>query len=200
MSENNPFHTEYYTETELREFGFKSLGTDVKIAKNCTIIGLSNISIGDHVIIDAFCSIIASGEGELILGSYIHIGAFCHLLANDGIEIGDFSGLSQSVKLYSRTDDYSGHSLTNPTVPPKYKKVKSGKVILGEHVIIGANSVVLPNVCLADGVAVGALSLVGTNLSPWSLYFGNPLRRAAARSKELLDYRKAFLKEIEKGR
>lgn len=195
MSINNPFQTEYYTENELRNFGFRSVGTDVKIAKNCTIIGLSNISIGDHVIIDAFCSIIASGEGTLSLGSYIHIGAFCHLLANDGIEIRDFSGLSQGVKIYSRTDDYSGHSLTNPTIPSKYKKVKAGKVVLGEHVIIGANSVILPNVNLGDGVAVGALSLVATSLSPWNLYFGNPLKRISSRSQQLLEVREEFLRE-----
>ena len=191
----NPFQTEYFHESELRYFGFKSVGADVKVAKNCTIIGLQNISIGDHVIIDPYCSIIASGSGQLTLGSFIHIGAYCHLLANEGIEIGDFSGLSQGVKIYSKTDDYSGNSLTNPTIPAKYKKVKSGKVRLGEHVIIGANSVILPNVNLGDGVAVGALSLVASSLSPWNLYFGNPLKRAAPRSQKLLISREEFLSD-----
>ncbi len=36
------------------------------------------------------------------------------LSAGDGIVMEDFSGLSQGVRIYSRTDDYSGKFLTNP--------------------------------------------------------------------------------------
>jgi galactoside O-acetyltransferase len=192
---HNPFKTEYYNEVELKSFGFKSVGCDVKIAKNCTIIGLENISIGSHVIIDSYCSIIVNRPGELRIGSYIHIGAFCHLLANDGIEIGDFSGLSQGVKIYSRTDDYSGKSLTNPTIPNKYKNIKKGKVTIGEHVIIGANSIVLPKLNIPEGVSIGALSLVSTSLDSWTMYMGNPLKKIIKRSQKLLEKREAFLKE-----
>jgi len=198
-STKNPFETGYYDEFELRSFGFKEIGANVKIAKNCTIIGLQNISIGDHVIIDAFCSIIANGPDELRLGSFIHIGAFCHLLANDGIEIGDFSGLSQGVKIYSRTDDYSGNSMTNPTIPNKYKNIKKGKITIGEHVIIGANSIILPKLIIPDGVSIGALSLVATNLDTWTIYTGNPLKRIIKRSQKLLDKRESFLGETRKG-
>ncbi len=190
----NPFLTGYYNQNELRSFGFKAVGNNVKIAKNCTILGLHNISIGDNVIIDAFCSIIATGSGELKLGSFIHIGAYCHLLANDGIDIQDFSGLSQGVKIYSKTDDYSGNSMTNPTIPSKYKSIKKGKVTIEKHVIIGANSVILPNVTIGEGVSVGALSLVSTNLESWTMYFGNPLKKFFKRSKKLLELKEKFLK------
>lgn len=192
----NPFSTGYYEEDELKLFGFNSIGRNVRIAKNCTIEGLSNISIGDNVIIDSFCSIIATGQGQLIIGSYVHIGGFSHLLANDGIEIKDFSGLSQGVKIYSRTDDYSGRSLTNPTIPNKFKFVKKGKVIINQHVIVGANSIILPNVNIGIGSSIGALSLVATNLDSWTMYFGNPLRRLTKRSDALLLKKEEFLKEL----
>lgn len=192
---SKPFFTGYYEESELRAFGFKSVGNNVKIAKNCTIRGLHNITIEDNVIIDSFCSIIATGSGKLKLGSFIHIGAFCHLLANDGIEMQDFSGLSQGVKIYSKTDDYSGNSMTNPTIPSKFKSIKKGKVIIKEHVIIGANSIILPNVTIDEGVSVGALSLVATNLDGWTMYSGNPLNRIFKRSKKVLELKKDFLKE-----
>ena len=156
---------------------------------------MENIAIGNHVIIDSFCSIIANGPGELRIGSYIHIGAFCHLLANDGIDMGDFSGLSQGVKIYSRTDDYSGNSLTNPTIPNKYKNIKKGKVTIGEHVIIGANSIVLPKLHIPEGVSIGALSLVSTSLDSWTMYMGNPLKKIIKRSQKLLEKREAFLRE-----
>jgi galactoside O-acetyltransferase len=195
MSKQNPFDIGYYNETDLLKFGFKSVGSNVKISKNCIIRGLYNISIGDNVIIDAFCSIIATGDCELKIGSFIHIGAYCHLLANAGIEIGDFSGLSQGVKIYSKTDDYSGNSLTNPTIPSKFKTLKRGKVSIGEHTIIGANSVVLPGLNIGDGVAIGALSLVTTNLGPWYIYYGNPLKKGLPRSRKLLSQREIFMEE-----
>ncbi len=198
-NQTNPFETGYYTESELRTFDFRSIGRNVKIAKNCTISGLSNISIGDNVIIDSFCSIIATEKGRLQIGSFIHIGAFCHLLANAGIELKDFCGLSQSVKVYSKTDDYSGNSLSNPTIPNKYKSIKKGKVIINEHVIIGSGSVILPNVTIGEGTSVGALSLVASNLDSWTIYYGNPLKKLTKRSKKLLLKKEAFLKEFKQN-
>lgn len=194
----NPFEIGYYHDEELKNFGFKSLGKNVKISKNCNIVGLSNISIGNNVIIDSFCCIIASGkDASLKLGSHVHIGGYCHILANGGVEIKDFSGLSQGVKLYSKSDDYSGKSLTNSTIPEEYKNIQIGKITLNEHVIIGANSVILPNVTIDTGVSVGALSLVASNLESWSIYFGNPLKRLGKKSDGLLLKKMEFLKEWE---
>ncbi len=51
----------YYTEDEARTFGFKSVGRNVRIAKNAQIIGLDRITIGDNVRIDGFTNIIAAG-------------------------------------------------------------------------------------------------------------------------------------------
>lgn len=194
----NPFNTGYYYDEELKSFGFKSLGKNVKIAKNCNIMGLSNISIGSNVIIDSFCCIIAVGpNARLDLGSHVHIGGFCHILANGGVEIKDFSGLSQGVRLYSKSDDYSGKTLTNSTIPEKYKNIQEGKITINEHVIIGANSVILPNVTIDNGVSVGALSLITSNLEAWHIYFGNPLRKLGKKSDELLIRKKEFLEEFE---
>lgn len=189
----NLFEIGYYEDFELKSFGFNSIGSNVKIAKNCVIVGVHKISIGDNVIIDAFCSIIISDNGYLNIGSHVHIGAFSHILASNGVELKDFSGLSQGVKIYSKTDDYSGNSLTNPTIPNEYKSFKKGKIIIKEHAIVGANSVILPNVVIGEGVSIGALSLVSTNLASWTMYYGNPLKKIANRSKKLLQNKEEFL-------
>jgi len=180
------FDPGYYTEPDLKNAGFKSVGKNVSIAKNCTIIGLSNIEIGDNVRIDGYCSIIAAGTGYVKLGSYIHIGGYCMLSAGDGIVMDDFSGLSQGVRIYSRTDDYSGKYLTNPTVPEKYIGITQGKVELRRHVIIGSGSVILPQVTIGEGSSVGALSLVTKSLDDWGVYFGSPAKRLKRRSRNLL--------------
>ncbi|WP_313083965.1 acyltransferase [Pulveribacter sp.] len=188
----NPFDPGYYTEQDLQKAGFKSLGRHVRIAKNCTIVGLENIAIGDHVRIDGFTTLAAHGCGWLDIGSHIHIGGYCFLAAGHGIQMRDFSGLSQGVRIYSQTDDYSGGSLTNPTVPEKYKNTTKGAVALGRHVIIGSGSVVLPGVCIEEGSAVGAQSLVNKSLPPWGIFFGSPVKRLKSRSKRLLELESQF--------
>lgn len=192
------FSPGYYTENELIDAGFKSIGKNVCIAKNCTIVGLPNISIGDNVRIDGYCSIIASSSGKVTLGSYIHIGSYCLLSGGAGISMADFSGLSQGVKIYSKTDDYSGHHLTNPTIPEQYTGVSQGKVTLEKHVIIGSGSVILPAVTIAEGSSVGALSLVSKDLESWGVYFGAPARRLKRRSKNLLKLERDLLRSRNK--
>jgi acetyltransferase-like isoleucine patch superfamily enzyme len=105
--------------------------------------------------------------------------------------------LSSGVKIYSASDDYLGRSMTNPTVPEKYKKVKIGKVILEKHVIIGSSSVILPNVTIGEGASVGALSLVKDNLEEWSVYAGSPVKKLGKRLKKPLELEKLFLEENE---
>lgn len=181
-----PFSPGFYVSAELRQFGFRAVGDDVQISRNCTIIGMENIEIGNHVRIDGYCSLFATGSGWIRLGSYIHIGSYCSLSGGNGITMGDFSGLSQGVRVYSRTDDYSGTWLTNPTVPARYTGVIGGPVTIGRHVVIGAGSVILPNIEIGEGAAVGALSLVRKSLEPWGIYFGSPAKRIKSRSRQLL--------------
>lgn len=182
----NPFDPGYYHEHELREFGFKSVGNNVRVAKNCTIIGLEHISLGDHVRIDGYSTLVAAG-GFITLGNYIHVGGYAMLSGGAGIVMEDFSGLSQGVRLYSKSDDYSGASLTNPTVPARFLAVKQGVVTLARHVIVGSGSIVLPGVTIGTGSAVGALSVVSRSLDAWGVFAGVPARRIKARSQALLE-------------
>jgi galactoside O-acetyltransferase len=167
----------YYDEHDLKDEGFKALGQNVRIAKNSTVIGIENISIGNHVRIDGYCSVIAAFNGYVTIGPFIHIGACCALLGGAGIVIDDFCGLSQGVKIYSRDDDYSVRYLTGPTVPSEFRGGAAGEVILKRHVIVGSGSLIMPKVIIGEGSAVGALSMVNKNLDSWGIYAGCPARR-----------------------
>lgn len=187
------FDCSYYTEHDLKDEGFKSLGRNIRIAKNCIIVGIENITIGDNVRIDDYCSLIATGA--ITLGSYIHIGSYCYLAGGEGIVMEDFSGISQGVRIYTCTDDYTGKYLTNPTVPSKYKGITRGAVTLEKHVIIGSGTVILPKVTCGEGVSVGAMSLVTKSLEGWGVYFGCPVRRLKSRSKRLLEFELQLIKD-----
>lgn len=195
---SNPFATEYLTENDLRPLGFKSVGKNVRVAKHNTITGLENIEIGDNVRIDPYCSLIAAG-GWLKIGSFTHVAGYCFLSAGDGIQLDDFSGVSQGVRIYSRTDDYTGTSLTNPTVPSKYTNVRGGLVHLGRHVIVGSGTVILPGVTIGEGSSVGALALVTKNLDSWGVYSGTPARLIKSRSKKMLKLESEFMQELRRS-
>jgi len=184
--------TSFYSEDELRSVGFKTVGKHVLISRKASIYNPGAISIGDNVRIDDFC-VLGGGSG-LVLGNFVHVACYCGLFAGSGIVMENFSGLSARVLVYSESDDYSGESLTNPTVPERYKpKMKKGTVVLGKHVIVGANSTILPGLVIAEGAAIGAHSLVTKNCESWSIYFGVPARRLRRRSRNLLELERKFL-------
>lgn len=176
------FRSRYITGPDLVEYGFRSVGEDVLIDSTAIIVGAQNISIGSHVRIDAFTSLICSADDDFAIGSYVHIGAYSYIAASHGVLIDDFAALSQGCRLYSASDDYSGESMTNPTVPESLRNVESGLVHIRRHAIIGSGSVVMPGVSIGEGTAVGALSFVNRSLDPWTIYFGSPVRRLGPRS------------------
>ena len=181
----NPLNPGYWTEEELKQFGSPSVGRNVQVAKNCTVVGIENITFGNNVRIDGPTVLSASG-GNIRIGSHVHIGGMCFLAGGGGIDMEDFSGLSQAVRVYSASDDYSGAALTNPTVPRQYLNVKVAPVRLGRHVIVGSGTAILPGCTIGEGTSVGAMSLVTKSLDPWGVYFGTPAKRLKARSKKLL--------------
>jgi acetyltransferase-like isoleucine patch superfamily enzyme len=178
---SNPFDPGYYDETELAEFGFGSLGTNVRIATNCTIINLRKIHIGSNVRIDGNATIVG-GPGEIMIGSFIHIGGGGYIIGGAGVVLEDFCNLSQSVRIYTRSDDFTRGAMTNPMVPKEYTNVTAKPVTLRKHTVIGSGSVILPGVVLAEGTSVGALALVRKSTEPWGVYAGNPARRIMDRT------------------
>jgi acetyltransferase-like isoleucine patch superfamily enzyme len=183
----------FYERPELEKAGFASLGENVLIKKTCGLFFTQNMRIGSHVRIDDFTIIVASGSCSI--GSYVHIASHCYLAASHGIEMADFSGLAPGVKIFSGSDDYSGEKLTNPMVDHTLTGGPNGVVRLNRHVIIGAGSVILPNLTIGEGASVGALTLVRKSLDPWGIYVGNPLRKLRDRKKDLLQLEAKLMSE-----
>lgn len=182
----------FYTEEELTTIGFESYGTDVKISRKASIYGAQRMVLGNHVRVDDFCIL----SGHIEIGNNIHIAAYSALYgAEVGIVLCDFSNISSRVCIYAVSDDYSGHTMTNPTVPDKYKNVQQEAVSIGKHVIIGSSSTVLPGVVMAEGTALGAMSLLKKDTQEWSIYAGIPAKKISSRSKELLNLEKEYLNE-----
>jgi len=175
----------YYTEKQLKKIGFNTIGSNVLISKNCTFIEVKNIAIGNNVRIDGNVTFAVS-EGYIKIGSFVHIGNTCHINGTGGVEIEDYATISQGVRIYSASDDFSGESHTNPTLPSSVRNLHIGKVVLEKFSLIGSGCVIMPSVIISEGAAVGALSLVKHSLDSWTLYGGVPAKRIKSRSKNLL--------------
>ena len=171
----------FLSDAELKKSGFQSIGANVKISSKAVFYGAEFINIGDNVRIDDF-AILSAGEDGIDVGAYVHIAPFCLLAGAARISLGRYSGLSSRVSIYSSTDDYSGEWMTNPCVPNDLRNVHSEAVLISEHCIIGASSVVLPGSQLGEACAVGSLSFVHGTLQAYSIYAGSPVKRLRDRS------------------
>ncbi|WP_100010464.1 acyltransferase [Lentibacillus sediminis] len=64
-----------------------------------------------------------------------------------------------------------------------------GEVVIGDEVLIGANTTILPGVTIGDGAVVSAGTLVHKDVSPGSFVGGNPMQLIY--TKEEMEKRKA---------
>lgn len=185
----------FYKREELLEMGFAHVGENVMLSDKASYYNCKNIYIGSNVRIDDFC-IISAGEYGIRFDGYNHIACYCSLIGKNLIRIKEFTCLSSKIAIYSSTDDYSGSALIGPLVPEEYRNVISGDVILERQVLIGCNTVILPNVNIGEGVSVGALSLITKDCEEWSIYVGIPVRRIKDREKTLLQKEQQFMSTL----
>jgi galactoside O-acetyltransferase len=179
----------FLSKEQLQALNFKSLGQNVKLSDKASIYGAEKIEIADNTRIDDFC-ILSAGEGGIKIGRYVHIACYTSLIGKGRIELKDFSNLSSRVAIYSSTDDFSGEWMTNPTVPSSLTNVTSGPVTLGQHVVVGTGSCILPNVEIGDGSAVAALSLVKNSFGKSLIIGGVPAKEIKRRKTRLFDLEK----------
>ena len=182
----------FLTKAELKEIGFVSIGSNVLISDKSSIYNPSKITIGSNVRIDDFC-VLSAGNGGIDIGSNIHIAVFSSIIGAGKVILLDFCNISSRVSIYSSNDDYSGLAMTNPTIPDAYKNVTHADVSIGRHSIIGSGTVVLPGVTIADGVAIGALSLVNKDCEAFKVYSGVPARYLKDRRRDFLTLEREFL-------
>jgi galactoside O-acetyltransferase len=167
----------FFPQEELMEMGFSSLGKNVQISRTASIYGAGGIEIGNDVKVDDFCVL----SGKIRLEGCNHIAAGCCLYGGvEGIVLERFSTIAPHCAIHAISDDYSGESMTNPTVSDEFKKVRHGRVILRQNAIIGASCVILPGVVIEEGCVIGAMSLVAKSTKSHAIYSGVPCKEQMA--------------------
>lgn len=168
-------------------------GSDVYISNNVVIKRPKLVSVGSHIAIDDYfyCTT------ELELLSWIHIAPFVSVIggANSCLFMGDFTTIAAGSRIICRGDAHMGAGLVSPVIPPEYRDDVIGEdIFMSDFSALGTNVVLMPNVWLAEGVVVGANSLVTKPITdPWTVWAGSPAKKIKDRPREkMLEYAKAL--------
>lgn len=123
----------------------------------------TGLIVNKNSVIEPGCVLMGGKNNQVILESSVAIAPNCTILcaSNDFKE--SFAG------------QYSG---------PSHQKIYRGSIIIKQYTMVGAGVTILPGVTLGEGCRVGANSLVKTNLDPWTLYAGSPVRKLSDINKE----------------
>jgi len=118
------------------------------------------------------------------IGDRLIIGKFCQIAA--GVEF-VMNGANHQMNAVSTFPFYTleGWNMEAPTMADLPLK---GDTVIGCDVWIGQNAVILPGVHIGDGAIIGANSVVGSDVAPYSIVAGNPARELRKRfDDELID-------------
>ncbi|MBQ7093783.1 MAG: CatB-related O-acetyltransferase, partial [Clostridia bacterium] len=105
-------------------------------------------------------------------GDKLIIGKFCQIAA--GVEF-VMNGANHQMNALSTFPFYTleGWNMKPPAISDLPLK---GDTVIGNDVWIGQNAVILPGVHIGDGAIIGANSVVGSDVEPYSIVVGNPAR------------------------
>lgn len=105
-------------------------------------------------------------------GDKLIIGKFCQIAT--GVEF-IMNGANHQMNAVSTFPFYTleGWDMEPPRTTDLPHK---GDTIIGNDVWIGQNAVILPGVHIDDGAIIGANSVVGSDVSPYTMVIGNPAR------------------------
>lgn len=117
-------------------------------------------------------------------GDRLIIGKFCQIAS--GVEF-IMNGANHQMNAVSTFPFYTleGWNMNPPSMDDLPLK---GDTVIGNDVWIGQNAVILPGVHIGDGAIIGANSVVGKTVAPYSIVVGNPAREIRKRfDDELID-------------
>ena len=114
-------------------------------------------------------------------GDKLIIGKFCQIAA--GVKF-VMNGANHQMDAVSTFPFYTleGWNMEPPALSSR------GDTVVGNDVWIGQNAVILPGVHIGDGAIIGANSIVGSNVTPYTIVVGNPAKELRKRfDDELID-------------
>lgn len=175
-------------------FGINNQGGNLYIGKGCKIVNSKVMSFGKNVSIMPYTMLVCHAGGHIEIGDGAEIGMFSRVASQGNVIIGNnvFSGPHIFIADYN-------HEYRNPDEPikiqgnlvkstPQFERggvrigddtwigtnvVIAGTVEIGNHCVIGANSVVthdIPDYSVAAGIPCKVIKQYNTETKQWEKY------------------------------
>ncbi len=131
-----------------------------------------NIIVGDFTYIadsefESHVTHLYSWNGDKLI-----IGKFCQIAA--GVEF-VMNGANHQMNAVTTFPFYTLEGW-DAEAPAASDMPLKGDTVIGNDVWIGQNAVILPGVHIGDGAILGASSVVGSNVEPYTIAAGNPAK------------------------
>ena len=151
-----------------------SMGRHSLVDVGVEIRGPRNIRVGQFTLIDKYVQLTAT-DGSIVIGDRCHLAPMTIVLGHGGVIIEDYVGIGPGARILSISEwPGEGKRLAGPMTPPEQRGLRLGPVKLEQDSFIGTNVVILPGVTVGRGAVVGANSVVGRDVPPWTVVVGVP--------------------------
>ena len=198
-----------YLKRELREDIFKGIGLELECCKmekkpDPTVthpvpgfpvtyvkptITRSNIEVGDFTYFSGEDFESRVTHHYEFYGDRLIIGKFCQIAPDVEFVM---NGVNHKMDGASTFPFYILEGWNQET-PPVTVMTNKGDTVIGNDVWIGQNATILPGVHIGDGAIIGASSVVGSNVAPYTVVAGNPAKPIRKRfDDELIQLLQAF--------
>lgn len=128
--------------------------------------------MGDDVHIGRGVSL--QGTSGIAIGSRVFIHRHTELDLRGGLTIGDDVSIAPHCRILS-----ADHDADSPT-----REYRERPVAIGSRAWLGTGACLLPGTTVGDGTVVGAGAVAHGTLDEFSIYVGNPARRARPRARD----------------
>lgn len=131
-----------------------------------------NVALGKNSILYKQTCIYPSGQGRFSMGSHSHIAPFGYLLIDkNAITIGDHVAIGPYCSMICHSNAIEGEA--------QYfaDNYLDADIVIGSNVFIGAQCTILPGTIIGDNVVIAANSVVRGNLQPNFVYGGSPVKK-----------------------
>ncbi len=170
----------YLIQSFFLQKSFAHCGSKVLFESVGLILGEKYISIGNNtkfgnrIYLTAW-NRIKNCFPQLEIGNNCRFGAMNHITCCNKIIIGDNLLTGKWVTI---TDNSHGNTdYESMLLPPLSREIISkGPIIIGKNVWIGDKATILPGVIIGNGVIIAANSVITKNIPPYSIAAGNPAK------------------------
>ena len=159
----------------------KYCGDGVVLYPLCKIVRAINTKIDNYTRICDY-TYIDAGE-SLIIGKHCMITWHVVIEGGGNTKLGDRCFIGPGSKILTSTYEFDG-MFAAEFIYEECRAFRRGDITLEDDVYIGANCVIMPGVHIAEGIVVGANSVITRDLTqPWSVYVGSPCHYVRERIK-----------------